>query len=181
MSNNEESWLRMMLDDDDIVMKMGLPVGMTDNQKNTVIETILNNESFMEQLAIEDAMATKSFLESDTTKPSDKTPCEWLVDEALADIDNSVQTISENFSIGKEISPFNIEVKGAYIITFPNGKECKVILNKILPNSMGDDYIFENISGAESLVEVSTSSLIPPNCFPIPYQLLITTKFNLLK
>jgi len=88
---------------------------------------------------------------------------------------------TDGFVCGEKIDGKNLVVGEYYQITFPNEHSVVVKLNRSLPNSFGDDYIFENINGAEDLVNKTKSSIINDNEFPLPEQLLSITQFNELK
>lgn len=185
MTGNEEAWLRMMLDDKAMLTQMGLPMSMTDAEKNQVIEAMMGNSDFMSQLGQQDEAAYNSlmsehnnFEEPKSEKSEDESACDWMVREAIVDMDGHIDIDTDNLTPQKEISGSDLLVDGFYQITFPNGNTAKVRLVRIMKNSFGDDYIFENLGGAEKLVSKSAFSIT--NEFPLPQQLLSVTKFHTL-
>jgi len=163
IGDNNEAWIRLMLDDKKMLKEMGLPDNLTDDEKEFIISHIMDGERFQKDFKFEEPI-----------KPDNMSPSEWFISQILND--NTSQKV-----VGDLVDPSDLTVGNFYLIIFPNGKEAEVKLNRILPNSLGDDYIFENIIGAESLIEKSTSSLIGENEFPLPYQLLAITKFKKIK
>ncbi len=135
---NEEAWFRMMLNDEETLTKMGLPLDITDEDKDTLVKTMLNNQN-----------------NNPITKTQEQTKLE--------------------LPIGDIIDYNDLELGGQYLITFPNELKAEVILNTILKNSFGDDYIFKNIKGAESLLGLTMA--VKSDEFPLPIQLLANIKF----
>ena len=191
MTGNEEAWLRMMLEDLSMLKQMGLPTNLNEEQKDEIIQQMLGSTDLMEQLAREDDEALNTimnehhnFEELNDKKPENEKPCDWMLREAVEDMgielkDHSKSSVPSN--VGAEIPGHNLLEGKFYLLTFPNGIEAKVKLSRILTNSLGNDYIFENHGGAEGLTEKSNSSLVGKNEFPLPEQLLSATKFNILK
>ncbi len=193
MTGNEEVWLRMMLEDKGMLTQMGLPSSMTEAEKNQVIEAMMGNSEFMTKLAQEDEEAfnglmadNNNFEEPDTEKLENESPCDWMIREALEEVETHSHNLSmveealfnKGLEQGAQINGNSLKVGELYQITFPNGNTAKVKLNRIMTNSFGDDYIFENISGAEKLVSKSAFSI--SNEFPLPQQLLSATTFHTL-
>jgi len=163
IGNNNEAWIRLMLDDEKMLKEMGLPDHLTEDEKEFIINHIMDSNRLQEDFKFEESI-----------KPDNMSPSEWLVSQILND--NPTEKV-----VGDSVDPSDLIVGNFYLIIFPNGKEAEVKLNRILPNSLGNDYIFENIIGAESLIEKSTSSFIRENEFPLPEQLLAVTKFKKIK
>ncbi len=164
ISEFETAWLRRMLDDKVILKEMGLRTNLTSKEKDELVATII---------AQGDEYLNNSF---DTVeKPYDvmKTPSQNFLEEALENMDMENTTTETE----QEILSSDLVVGEKYKIHFPIGMHAIVKLNRIIPNSFGDDYIFENISGAEELVGTST---LKYNEFPLPKQLVLKTKFTLL-
>ena len=191
MTGNEEAWLRMMLDDISVLKQMGLPSNLNESQKDEIIQQMLGSPDLMNQLAQEDEEAMHTimnehhvFKEPDHKKLENEKPTDWMIREAVEDMGIELKDHSKNSIpsiVGAEIQGYNLIEGKYYLLTFPNGIKATVKLARILTNSMGDDYVFENFGGAEGLTKKSNSHLIGKNEFPLPQQLLTATKFNILK
>ncbi len=185
MTGNEEAWLRMMLDDKAMLTQMGLPMNMTEAQKEEVIGAMMGNDGFMTQLAEQDEAVFNTlmtehnnFEEPELGRNKGESPCDWMVREALSEMEDTIEIATEHLTPKLEIRGTDLQVDGFYQITFPNGNTAKVRLARIMKNSFGDDYIFENLGGAEKLV--SKSAFSTTNEFPLPQQLLSATQFHTL-
>ena len=85
--------------------------------------------------------------------------------------------ILEEIKIGPSIIVKDMIIGGNYIITFPNHKKVKCVLDRILNNSCSDDYIFKNIQGGESLT--NHTGTLDIDEFPLPFRLLEKTQINI--
>jgi len=90
-------------------------------------------------------------------------------------------TLAEKFITGDTIDSKDLVIGEYYMMTFPTNTKAVAKLVRIFKNALGDDYVFENIHGAESLANKSTSSSVDPNEFLLPVQVLSSVKFNELK
>ena len=181
MTGKEEAWLRMMLEDTAMLVEMGLPLNMTDIEKDQVIETMMQDNDLMTQLGIEDGVEYTgmmgnhiNFIEPKSEKLNNESACEWMVREAMIGMDYPSDILTPK----SEIRGVDLEVGEEYQITFPNGNIAKVRLSRIMNSSLGDDYVFENLGGAEGLVNKSVFN--STNEFPLPSQLLHATIFHTL-
>lgn len=179
MSGHEREWLRLMLENDEMVKSLGIDPDMDAKLKEQFIDIILNDPGF----DINTFMGASSEPDFDTNclesvKDDDESPCDWLIREAIEDLGDSIY----DFEIGEEIYYSDLKVGDRYLLTFPNDNTAIVELKHILKNSLGDDYIFMNIHGAEKLTEASPNNdNIGSDEFPLPAQLLDATRFNILK
>lgn len=110
-------------------------------------------------------------------KEEDISLYDWMLRETTEDSDTS----AEKFIMGNTIDGRDLVVGEYYMMSFPADTRSVVKLVRILKNSLGDDYVFENISGAESLASKSSSFNVNPNEFPLPVQILGSIRFNELK
>ena len=180
MSGHEREWLRLMLENDEMVKSLGIDPDMDAKLKEQFIDIILNDPGF----DINTFMEASSEPDFDTNclesvKDDDESPCDWLVREAIEDLGNSIY----DFEIGEEIYYSDLKVGERYLLTFPNDNTAVVELTNILRNQYTvDDYIFLNIDGAEMLANSAKSnSFIGNGEFPLPVSLMTTTRFNILK
>ena len=179
MSGNEEAWLKLMLQDSKILEELNLPSNMTDEEVSNVIEMILNSSEAMAELHKQDEEALENLGSVFTEKSEDETPCDWMVREAMGEL--GFETEELKFKLCEEVVGSKLVTDNYYQITFPSDKTAVVKLNRIMPNSFGDDYVFENISGAENLTAKANSGLVGMNEFPLPEQLLSVTTFHRLE
>ena len=168
VNGNEEAWLDMMLDDKQILKELGLPSNMSKEMRESVKKMILSD--------MESVIGTESpYSNIDSDFDETKTPAEQFLNQALQDMGIVIDEPSKEISV----SPMDLVVGKKYKLFFPNGNDAIVILNRIMRNSFGDDYIFQNISGAENLTK-SASSLLAKDEFPLPISIVMQTKFALI-
>jgi len=185
MTGNEKAWLRMMLDEEAMCVKMGLPTDLTDTDKDELVTRLLENPEFSNYMdnegetALQEIMNENDFIYPDEEKRDDESASDWLIRSAISEMD-----LEDDYTVptkvGAEIQSYNLILDTFYLMTFPNGKVATVKLNRIMENSLGDDYIFENHGGAETLTEKSNSRFVNANEFPLPQHFLNATKFNIL-
>ena len=185
MSGNEKDWLRLMLDEDELYIKMGLPTNLSSEDKDILVQRLLGSPEFMTymdndgEVSLADLIGEKTFIYPDDEKRDDESPSDWLIRSAISEMDLDGD-ISIPSKVGPEIQGYNLILNKYYLMTFPNGNVATVKLNRIIENSLGNDYIFENHGGAEALAEKSNSRYVGTNEFPLPQQFIAKTKFNIL-
>ena len=84
MSEHEREWLRLMLENDEMVKSLGIDPNLSAELKEQFINLMLNDPefditTFME--AATDSDFDTNCLES--VKDDDESPCEWLLREAI--------------------------------------------------------------------------------------------------
>jgi len=182
---NEKGWLRLMLNEEDMCKSMGLPVNLSDEDKDILVERLLNSPEFMNFVDMEgeesllSILGETEYIHPDDTKREDESASDWLIRSAISEMDLE-DDLSIPSNVGPEIQGYNLILDKFYLMTFPNGRVATVKLNRVMENSLGNDYIFENHGGAEELAEKSNSRFVNLNEFPIPQQFLNKTKFNIL-
>lgn len=150
VGGNEEAWLRMLLEDNDMLKQMGLPSNLSDIEKDELVTLIMADDLYSED----------EFNEPLTYNPMDgETPAQWMIKSAMTDMG-----ISENM----EVNVGEMRIGSTYKLLAPNSKDIECKLISIRKSSLGDDYFFKNISGGESLCGFMDN----PNEFHVPIQLL---------
>lgn len=187
ITGNDKEWLRLMLDDDTSCIKMGVPTDLSDKDKDLIVTKFIESvdvDGVLDGLDgldwVNGIVDDDSFIQVEDEKQEDETASDWLVRAALSEMDLKLSDYSIPTKVGAEIQSYNLLLDTFYLMTFPNGNKSTVKLNRIMKNSFGDDYIFENHGGAESLADKSNSRFVGENEFPLPQQFLSATKFNLL-
>lgn len=167
MSGNEEAWIDMMLEDKEMLEKMGLssdlPAPMKEQVKQMLLSGITDGSISID--------GEDEFVDTEPQFDESKSPAEQFINEAMSNLGMEVEVEA------KPIFYSDMKEGGKYILCFPNGNDATVILKRILPNSFGDDYVFENIKGAENLVGAA-SPRIGKNEFPLPAPLLAKTEIK---
>lgn len=164
IGGNEAAWLRMMLDDVELLKRMGLPTNLTEFEKEQLIKSLMDS-----------GMITTGFIDgNDTVSQSDEydptsgdTPAQWMINMAMHDL--GIDDVVDSDEL-VDVSPDDLQIGETYKLSFPNSRDIICVLTRIQSNSFGDDYFFRNISGGESLC--GKAGMCGKDEFPLPFKIL---------
>lgn len=165
----DDDWFRKLLDDEDILEQMGLPVDMSDEEKEELVEQIESNPMLLKVLeSIEDDMYNPNkYLGNEIPFDTEKSPSKQFIQEACMEL---------GFPVNSDNELDEMQVGNTYYIIFPNKKIVTARLENIIDSSTGFDFIFYNIEGAEELISlIETTNEFDEGMFPVPHQFLYST------